>query len=71
MSERRGGTKPALGLLWSNCVNERLGLKKRTGGVVGPTGDNIKRHVTIEKSSYLRRGELEIEVHDGGVRAKD
>lgn len=27
--EKRNNVQPALGLLWSNCVNERICLKKR------------------------------------------
>ena len=64
--------QPALGLLWSNCVNERICLKKKSsgGGNSIGFGDNVKRHVFIEKSSYLRRNEIEFEVYIGGVRGK-
>ena len=61
--------QPALGLLWSNCVNERICLKKRAQGGAG-FGDNVKRTMCIDKSAYLRRNDIEFEVHPGGVRGK-
>jgi len=30
--EKRNNVQPSLGLLWSNCVNERICLKKRNAG---------------------------------------
>ena len=69
-TEKRGGLQPALGLLWSNCVNERICLKRKALGGGAPTGDNVKRQMSIEKSSYMRRNEIEFEVHAGGVRGK-
>lgn len=69
-TERKGGMQPALGLLWSNCVNERVGLKRRTLGGGAPAGENVKRTIVIEKSAYMRKSDLEFEVHQGGVRGK-
>ena len=69
-TEKKGANQPALGLLWSNCVNERISLKRRTLGGGAPTGENVKRHLAIEKSSYMRRSDIEFEVHQGGVRGK-
>lgn len=67
--EKRNNVQPSLGLLWSNCVNERICLKKRSGAG-GGFSDNVKRTIVIEKSSYLRRNEIEFEVNQGGVRGK-
>ena len=43
--EKRNNMQPALGLLWSNCVNERICLKKKStgGGNSIGFGDNVKR----------------------------
>ena len=65
--------QPALGLLWSNCINERIWLKKK--GQHGHTGggggfDVVHRAMVIDKSSYLRRNEIDFEVHPGGVRGR-
>jgi len=48
---------PSLGLLWSNCINERIGLKKKMGH-----GTDIKRSISIDKSSFMRRSDLEFEI---------
>ena len=71
--EKRTNVQPALGLLWSNCVNERIWLKKKghhghTGG--GPGFDNVNRAMVIDKSCYLRRNEMDFEVYPGGVRGR-
>ena len=69
--EKRNAVQPSLGLLWSNCVNERICLKKRShGGGGSGFGDNVKRTMMIDKSAYLRRNEMNFEVHAGGVRGK-
>lgn len=64
--EKRNNVQPSLGLLWSNCVNERICLKKKAAH----GGDNCKRTMMIDKSSFLRRNDIEFEVHQGGVRGK-
>lgn len=70
-TEKRGAMQPALGLLWSNCVNERICLRKKAmGGGSAAYGDGMRRQISIEKSSYMRRHEIEFEVHPGGVRGK-
>jgi len=58
---------PSLGLNWSNCINERLALKKRGG----TSNVDVKRIMVIEKSSYMRRNELEFEIVAQGVRGKN
>jgi hypothetical protein len=69
--EKRNNVQASLGLLWSNCINERICLKKKQGhGAQSGFGDNVKRTMCIEKSSYLRRNEMEFEVSQGGVRGK-
>ena len=69
--EKRNAVQPSLGLLWSNCVNERICLKKRShGGGGSGFGDNVKRTMMIDKSAFLRRNEINFEVHAGGVRGK-
>ena len=55
----------SLGLLWSNCINERISLKKK-----GNTADNIKRHMIIEQSSYMRKSELEFEISNSGIKGR-
>ena len=49
---RRGGAAvPALGMLWSTCVNDRIAFKKQIiGGVV-------HRKMCLELSSYIRKEE--------------
>lgn len=68
--EKRNAVQPSLGLLWSNCINERICLKKRSAHGGAGYGDNVKRTMSIEKSSYLRRNEIEFEVYNGGVRGR-
>ncbi len=55
--------QPSLGLLWSNCVNERICLKKKSAHGGSGFGDNVKRSMVIDKSAYLKRNEIEFEVH--------
>lgn len=55
---------PSLGLLWSNCINERIGLKKKGNSA------EIKRSMVIEKSSYMRRNEIDFIILGGGLRGK-
>ena len=55
----------SLGLLWTNCVNDRIILKKR-----GNTADNMKRTMNVEKSSYMRRSDLEFEITNSGIKGK-
>jgi hypothetical protein len=55
---------PSLGMLWSNCINERIALKKK-----GTTVD-IKRTMVIEKSSYMRKNEVDFEILNCGIRGK-
>jgi len=58
------GSVPALGLIWSNCVNDRVCLKKHG------QADNLKRTMVIENSSYMRKSEIEFEIGPAGLRAK-
>lgn len=44
---------PSLGLNWSNCINERIALKKRNA----TSHSEVKRTIVIEKSAYMRRNE--------------
>lgn len=57
---------PSLGLMWSNCINDRIALKKKTSN----TGTDVKRLMIIEKSSYMRRNEIEFEIQGVGLRGK-
>ena len=57
---------PSLGLNWSNCINDRIALKKRGG----TSNIDIKRTIVIEKSSYMRRNELDFEIVAQGLRGK-
>ena len=71
--EKRTNVQPALGLLWSNCVNERIWFKKKGhhGHVAGGGGyDAVQRAMVVEKSAFLRRGEVDFEVWAGGVRGR-
>ncbi len=36
----------------------------------GTNADNIKRTMIIEKSSYIRKSELDFEIANNGIRAK-
>lgn len=49
---------PSLGLNWANCINERIALKKKAG----TSNVEVKRTIAIEKSSYMRRNDLEFEI---------
>ena len=60
--EKRNNVQASLGLLWSNCINERICLKKKSHGS-SAYGDNVKRTMVIEKSSYLRKNDMEFEVN--------
>lgn len=58
---------PSLGLLWSNCINERIGIKKR-GNAAATT--EVKRTMQIEKSSYMRKNEIDFVIMGIGLRGK-
>ena len=49
-------------------MNERICLKKRNAGGGQGFGENVKRTMGIDKSAYLRRNEIEFDVHPGGIR---
>lgn len=57
---------PSLGLNWSNCINERVALKKRSGNA----NVDVKRTMVIEKSSYMRRNEIEFDIVAQGIKGK-
>ena len=57
---------PSLGLMWSNCINERLGLRQKRGH--GST--DVKRTMSVEKSSFMRRSDLDFEINQQGIRGK-
>ena len=63
----RSQTVPSLGLMWSNCINDRICLKKKTstGGTSEP-----KRTMCIEKSGYLRKNDIEFEIVAQGLKGK-
>uniref|UniRef100_A0A7S3FW46 Rad51-like C-terminal domain-containing protein n=1 Tax=Strombidium rassoulzadegani TaxID=1082188 RepID=A0A7S3FW46_9SPIT len=71
--EKRNNVQPALGLLWSNCVNERICLKKKSmgGNHSNIDGQNVRRTICIEKSSFLKRYETEFELTMTGVKGKN
>lgn len=50
---------PSLGLLWSNCINERICLRKKMGH-----GNEVKRTMLIEKSSFMRKSDIEFEINN-------
>ena len=58
--EKKNNVQASLGLLWSNCINERICLKKKAHGGYG---NDVKRQICIEKSSYLRRMQIDFEVN--------
>jgi hypothetical protein len=62
---RAGNVVPSLGLMWSNCINERIALKKKMGH-----GSEVKRTMCIEKSSFMRKSDLEFEITQAGLRGK-
>ena len=47
---------PSLGLMWSNCINERIALKKKGHSAAG---SEVRRIMVIEKSSYMRKNEID------------
>ena len=57
---------PSLGLNWSNCINERIALKKRNA----TSHADVKRCIVIEKSAYMRRSEQDFEIVAQGLRGK-
>ena len=56
---------PALGLMWSNCINERIGLRKKIA-----SGNEVKRVITIDKSAFMRRSDIEFEISAQGIRGR-
>jgi hypothetical protein len=58
-NKSRGQTiVPSLGLSWSNCINERIALKKKGG----TSNVDVKRTIAIEKSSYMRKNEVNFDI---------
>jgi len=57
---------PSLGLLWSNCINERMGLRKKASN----SATEVRRTMQIEKSSYMRKNEIEFVIMGIGLRGK-
>jgi RecA/RadA recombinase len=55
---------PSLGMLWSNCINERIALKRKGTAV------DCKRTIAVEKSSYMRKNEVDFEILNCGIRGK-
>lgn len=66
-AKAKGGVVPSLGLQWTNCVNERVCLRRK-----GTNADNMKRTVCIEKSSYMRKheGGLDFEINNMGLKGR-
>lgn len=62
---KKGGITPSLGLQWTNCINERINLKRK-----GTSSEYMKRTMVIEKSSYMRKSELDLEITNQGVKGK-
>ena len=56
---------PSLGLMWTNCINERIALRKKQG-----QGSEVRRTMVIEKSSFMRKSDLEFEINNSGLRGK-
>ncbi|CDW83316.1 UNKNOWN [Stylonychia lemnae] len=59
------GISPSLGINWTNCINERINLRRK-----GTNIDNIRRTIVIEKSSFMRKSELDFEITNNGIRGK-
>ena len=57
---------PSLGMNWTNCINDRIALKKKGGS----SNIDVKRSIVIEKSSYMRRSEMDFEIVPQGIRGK-
>jgi len=58
---------PSLGLQWSNCINERIALKKKGHQAAG---QDVRRIMAIEKSSYMRKNEIDFVILAQGLRGK-
>ena len=58
-------SKPALGLIWSSHINDRICLKKTQH-----SSTNFTRKMLIDASSHWPHNEMEIEIKIGGVFAK-
>ncbi len=58
---------PSLGLQWTNCVNERICLRRK-----GTNADNMRRTIAIEKSSYMKKyeGGLDFEINNMGLKGR-
>lgn len=56
---------PSLGINWTNCINDRICLKKRGGG-----NHDITRTMVIEQSSYMRKNEIDFDILQCGIRGR-
>jgi hypothetical protein len=45
--------------MWTNCINERIALRKKMG-----QGSDVRRSMVIEKSSFMRKSDLEFEINN-------
>ena len=64
-TKRGQTTVPSLGMIWSNCINERIALRKKLG-----QGNDVRRTALIEKSSFMRRSDLDFEICQQGLRGR-
>ena len=58
---------PSLGLMWSNCINERIALRKKGQQTAN---QDVKRTMAIEKSAYMRKNEIDFVIVASGLRGK-
>ena len=62
---KSNSSKPALGLIWSSHINDRICLKKTQH-----SSTNFTRKMSIDSSAHWPHNEMEIEIKTGGVFAK-
>jgi hypothetical protein len=60
--KKNSSSVPALGMLWSTCINDRIGLKK-----FQHSSDMIQRKITIDLSSHMKKEEMEFEITSSGI----
>ena len=65
-----GGTIPALGLSWSNCVSERY-FCSRKEGAVGPNGMKFVRNLKLLTSSTWGPNEASFRIVPSGAVGLD
>jgi hypothetical protein len=70
--EKGRGKVPALGMVWTNCLNARIAIYKDVGEAMGENGlytDFWKRRLKVVFAPWVEAGaEVEFVIEKGGLR---